>query len=542
MNKKTIVFLSISLGIVTATVLTLVIVRTRSDSSPTVYHMVDFDSNGGSSVDSVSVKHGELLPRPGDPILNGYNLKSWFSEGEEWLFSVYRVTKDLTLKANWELADYTISYNLDGGKFEGEYATSYNTESSFDLSIPVKDSFVFGGWFTDSEKRIDAIAPGMYGDLILTARWYSNLLVESLDLSRGYVVVQGDETDNNKVSLLSKPMNNKYHTFIGWYDEFDKLISNENPFVANLKPNLVNKFYAKYMNDEQENIWNDAHGVNLKVYTDSDSNTEYATYGMFPQTVVEDSNLINVLENSSLTELSNYYYDGEYYINQKAKLDNTELVNRFDSDTIIVDGETYWFKYEPIRWTVFKDNKNSYELLSEKLLNTCTYQTSYNSFEKDGRTIEPNNYRYSFVREYLNSDFYNSSFVFNNSLIAEVEIDNSASTTASINNPYFCENTLDKVCLLSFKDYLTINPSSSSTPNRCFKTTDFSRIKDAKISFQENNRFCGYCWTRSPYWEVGTDRGYFVSKVNMNGTVNSDGIANNSYCIQPCITVSKELL
>ena len=64
-------------------------------------HTVTFDSAGGTQVDSVSLRHGDLAEEPADPALEGYEFKGWMLDGAAYDFDT-PVTADITLTASWE--------------------------------------------------------------------------------------------------------------------------------------------------------------------------------------------------------------------------------------------------------------------------------------------------------------------------------------------------------------------------------------------------------------------------------------------------------
>ena len=71
-----------------------------------VYYTVQFDTDGGSDVASVSVLEGEKLLQPQTPTkitkTCEYIFLGWFYEGEAWDFDKGVVTQDMTLVAHWK--------------------------------------------------------------------------------------------------------------------------------------------------------------------------------------------------------------------------------------------------------------------------------------------------------------------------------------------------------------------------------------------------------------------------------------------------------
>lgn len=68
-------------------------------------HTVDFDSRGGSSVESQTVRDGNPVLRPDTPVREGYFLIGWFEDADlsdEWNFDTDRVRENMTLYAGWQ--------------------------------------------------------------------------------------------------------------------------------------------------------------------------------------------------------------------------------------------------------------------------------------------------------------------------------------------------------------------------------------------------------------------------------------------------------
>lgn len=65
-------------------------------------HVVTFDSNGGTPVESQTVLHGEKAIRPENPTKIGYVFVDWVDENNDhWVFNGFSVTNNITLTAVW---------------------------------------------------------------------------------------------------------------------------------------------------------------------------------------------------------------------------------------------------------------------------------------------------------------------------------------------------------------------------------------------------------------------------------------------------------
>ena len=66
--------------------------------------IVTFESNGGTKVPDRTVRYGEKLERPEDPIRDGYDLEGWYRDidlQEAWDFETDTVQGNMTLYAKW---------------------------------------------------------------------------------------------------------------------------------------------------------------------------------------------------------------------------------------------------------------------------------------------------------------------------------------------------------------------------------------------------------------------------------------------------------
>ena len=96
-----------------------------------------------------------------------------------------------------------------------------------------------------------------------------------------------------------------------------------------------------------------------------------------------------------------------------------------------------------------------------------------------------------------------------NKLTKEVlitNVDNSPATTMSLSNPYTCENTNDKVFLLSYADYKNsdygyIEDSYGKCDLRLTRVTDYALANYAYHYDAGLYNGCTYVWTRSPSYE-----------------------------------------
>ena len=223
-------------------------------------------------------------------------------------------------------------------------------------------------------------------------------------------------------------------------------------------------------------------------------------YGIYPQSNVDDQNLVSELNSLANPETNGWYlHKGEYYAKWTVdQLHPVFPVNWFNNGAPIVGGVTYWFKCEPIKWDVISNDNGKCFVMSRVLLDWHRYNESYSEM-RDGRYA--NNYEFSEIRAWLNGDFYASAFALGNDLIQTTTVDNSGIMlyNSPNRNAYACADTEDKVFLLSTQEYWNEdyygnnNPYNSYAGNgkRMCKTTDWTRARGGW------SHYASY-WTRTP--------------------------------------------
>lgn len=66
-----------------------------------IYYTITFDTDGGSNIDSIVVKEGDIIEKPDTPNKDGYTFKEWQVDNQSFDFTS-KINKDTTLKAVWD--------------------------------------------------------------------------------------------------------------------------------------------------------------------------------------------------------------------------------------------------------------------------------------------------------------------------------------------------------------------------------------------------------------------------------------------------------
>jgi len=168
--------------------------------------------------------------------------------------SVFATGKKVTLYAQWELKEYTVTYELNGGKNHDGNVFVYTFESdTIKLLKPTRKGYTFVGWYKDAsfKKKVTEIKSGSTGNLTFYAKWSPRRYTIEF-LGNGATSGTMDEVMNcryGRTYTLSKNLyKRKGYTFIGWNTKEDgtgKSFENQDS-VKNLttKQNGVVQLYA----------------------------------------------------------------------------------------------------------------------------------------------------------------------------------------------------------------------------------------------------------------------------------------------------------
>ena len=136
---------------------------------------VEFYTDTETEIESQYVDEGYLATKPEDPVKNGYDFDGWNFDFDT------PITENTTIRANYTLATYTITYDLDGFDVEvpEDNATTYtiktNTITLKDIQDDVKveeSNYTYGYSFVRWEcdgQEITTIQKGSYGDKTIKA-------------------------------------------------------------------------------------------------------------------------------------------------------------------------------------------------------------------------------------------------------------------------------------------------------------------------------------------------------------------------------------
>ena len=122
-------------------------------------YTITFDTNGGSEIAPITQDYGTQIAAPANPTRKGYTFKGWDKEIPETM-----PAENITVKAQWEINQYTITFDTNGGSEIAPITQDYGTEITAPDN-PTRKGYTFRGW----DKEIPKTMPAE--NITITARW-----------------------------------------------------------------------------------------------------------------------------------------------------------------------------------------------------------------------------------------------------------------------------------------------------------------------------------------------------------------------------------
>ena len=122
-------------------------------------YTITFDTNGGSEIAPITQDYGTEITAPDNPTRKGYTFKGWDKEIPEAM-----PAENITVKAQWEINQYTIAFDTNGGSEIAPITQDYGTEITAPDN-PTRKGYTFKGW----DKEIPKAMPAE--NITITARW-----------------------------------------------------------------------------------------------------------------------------------------------------------------------------------------------------------------------------------------------------------------------------------------------------------------------------------------------------------------------------------
>ena len=181
-------------------------------------YTITFDTNGGSEIAPITQDYGTEITAPDNPTRKGYTFKGWDKEIPETM-----PAENITVKAQWEINQYTITFDTNGGSEIAPITQDYGTEITAPDN-PTRKGYTFKGW----DKEIPKTMPAE--NMTVKAQWEINQYTITFDTNGGSEIAPITQDYGTEITAPDNPTRKGY-TFKGWDKEIPKTMPAENMTV-----------------------------------------------------------------------------------------------------------------------------------------------------------------------------------------------------------------------------------------------------------------------------------------------------------------------
>ena len=178
-------------------------------------YTIAFDTNGGSEIAPITQDYGTEITAPDNPTRKGYTFKGWDKEIPETM-----PAENITVKAQWEINQYTIAFDTNGGSEIAPITQDYGTEITAPDN-PTRKGYTFKGW----DKEIPETMPAE--NITVKAQWEINQYTITFDTNGGSEIAPITQDYGTAITAPDNPTRKGY-TFKGWDKEIPETMPAEN--------------------------------------------------------------------------------------------------------------------------------------------------------------------------------------------------------------------------------------------------------------------------------------------------------------------------
>ena len=178
-------------------------------------YTITFDTNGGSEIAPITQDYGTEITAPDNPTRKGYTFKGWDKEIPETM-----PAENITVKAQWKINQYTITFDTNGGSEIAPITQDYGTEITAP-DKPTRKGYTFKEW----DKEIPETMPAE--NITVKAQWEINQYTIAFDTNGGSEIAPITQDYGTEITAPDNPTRKGY-TFKGWDKEIPETMPAEN--------------------------------------------------------------------------------------------------------------------------------------------------------------------------------------------------------------------------------------------------------------------------------------------------------------------------
>ena len=224
-------------------------VETPKSSMP-INYTINYETEYGKAPQSITVLENTILSENQLPSLSvqGFSFIGWYDENTKVEPGTYKVTKDITLSAKWNIVNYTVSFDAKNGSpvelliiQEGKKVTKPENPTKESTET---ETYIFEDWYTLEDDGVtlfsepfDFTKP-ITKDITLYAKWNTNSIYYTItyETELGTAPQQITVLANSFISQEHLPeLNAAGNSFVGWFYENTRIVAKEYRVTKDIK-------------------------------------------------------------------------------------------------------------------------------------------------------------------------------------------------------------------------------------------------------------------------------------------------------------------
>ena len=182
-------------------------------------NQIKLNANGGTADETeLMVTYDEAYRLP-TPERTGYTFAGWYGANGKVTDGTWNGLEDIELTAKWEIIQYRIDYDVDGGTNSSRNPKIYTVSDSFVLGNPTRKGYTFIGWTGTglSEMSLSVtIDCGTVGNRNYQAHWKANTYKVTFVTNGAKESLDAMNVQYDAFTLLPTVTRTGY-SFVGWY-------------------------------------------------------------------------------------------------------------------------------------------------------------------------------------------------------------------------------------------------------------------------------------------------------------------------------------
>jgi len=166
-------------------------------------YTITFDTAGGNEIAPITQDYGTPITAPANPTREGYTFMGWDKE-----IPATMPAENMTVTAQWEINQYTITFDTAGGSEIAPITQDYGSVITAPAD-PTREGYTFIGW----DREIPETMPAE--NMTVTAQWEINRYTITFDTAGGSEIDSITQDYSSKITAPADPTREGY-TFIGW--------------------------------------------------------------------------------------------------------------------------------------------------------------------------------------------------------------------------------------------------------------------------------------------------------------------------------------